>query len=314
MNLLLTGASGFVGRNVLLNAPEHWRIFALYCNDESFPAFVSSLRNPGVRAVKCNLGNPAEVQKVMNEHGREWEACLYLAGKVDIPWSVREPQQDLLQNTGALLNLLKEIQAGRFVYFSSGAVYDGLRGEVHPDARIAPTLPYAISKFACERYVEFYRRRQNSIGKFLNVRFFGAYGPYEAPHKIYTRVIRSLIIEKSTSYTIYGDGSNLIDAMYVDDAADAILRMLQGNHWDDTVNLAGGHPTRIDELLSGIVAALDLGSIEIRKEGVAHEKNDFWGSTGEMKQLYNFEPRIGLPEGIRKFAAFLAGKEAIHHG
>ena len=51
MNLLVTGASGFVGRNFLLRAPAEWRIVALYNKDERFPGFVAELKRTNIFAV-----------------------------------------------------------------------------------------------------------------------------------------------------------------------------------------------------------------------------------------------------------------------
>ncbi len=136
-------------------------------------------------------------------------------------------------------------------------------------------MPYAISKLACERYVQFYSTRRNTLEKYLIVRFFGAYGPYEAPHKIYTRLIQTIAIEGKSRYTIYGDGRNLIDAMYVEDAIDAIRRILTGDHWNDMINLAGGNPTTIATLIEETGRALGLSHVEIVREGVAHEAIDF---------------------------------------
>lgn len=305
MNLVLTGASGFVGRNFLRRSAGDGRILAVYCKDRSFPEFVRGLQNPNIVAVACDLGNPAEVADLFDRHGREWDSCLYLAGKVDIPWSVREPKQDLLLNAGALLNFLEHVRARRFVYFSSGAVYDGLEGEVHPRAPIAPTLPYAISKMICERYVHFYQQRRGSIADYLIVRFFGAYGPYEAPHKLYSRLVRAFAIDAKHGYTVYGDGQNLIDAMYIDDAVAAIQCILRGDHWNDTINLAGGRPLTIETLVREVGTVLGIPSVSIEKQGIANEKNHFWGSTQEMRQFFAFEPKVTLQEGIIQFKDFL---------
>lgn len=305
MDLLITGASGFLGRNLILHAPNDWRILALYCQDTTFPEFVSRAKRTNVTPVRCDLMDPERVAALFLKHGRDWECCLYLAGKVDIPWSVREPKEELLLNVCPLLNLLEHIHAARFVYFSSGAVYDGLRGEVHPYAQLTPTLPYAISKLTCERYVHFFKQRRRSIENYLIVRFFGAYGPFEAPHKIYTRLIRAFAMEGKDCYTIYGNGQNLIDAMCVEDAVEAILRILAGNHWNDTINLAGGHPLTIEALVREVSEALGLCSLKIEKQGVAHEDNCFWGSVGEMQALFGFEPKISIAEGVPRFKEFL---------
>jgi nucleoside-diphosphate-sugar epimerase len=305
MNILLAGASGFMGRNFLLHAPEHHRIIAVYRRDAQFPEFVSKLRRPGVKAVSCDLGDPGQVGKLVRDLGSEWSCCVFLAAKVDIPWSVREPGNDCAANVFPLLNLLKEIRAERFIFFSSGAVYDGLQGEVNATAVIAPTLPYAISKAACERYVEFFHRRRGSIGNYLNVRFFGAYGPYEAPHKIYSRLVRAFAIEGKRSYELYGAGTNLIDALYVEDAVDALLRMVEGRHWNRAIDLAGGQPLTVETLARRVAAALGVSDPCITTSGVAHESNQFWGSLADARELFGFVPRTGLEAGVLKLRDFL---------
>src|SRR5215472_5436737 len=131
MNVLLTGASGFLGKNFILRSSSDLQILALYSTDVGFPEFVSRTKKSNVTAAHCDLKNPEQIAALLKKYGRDWDSCLHLAAKVDIPWSVREPKQDLLLNVGPLLNLLERLRVGKFVYFSSGAVYDGLRGEVH---------------------------------------------------------------------------------------------------------------------------------------------------------------------------------------
>jgi len=305
VRLLLTGASGFVGRNVLARCPASWDVVALYASDETFPPFVRSLGAGGIQAARCDLADAAQVARFVVQHGGDWDCVLYLAGKVDIPWSVANPRGDLLANTLPLLNVLEAIQSDRFVHFSSGAVYEGLQGEVSPGCSVRPSLPYAISKLASEHYVEFARLRRKSIARHLVVRFFGAYGPYEAAHKIYTRLVRAFAIEQQRRYTIYGDGTNLIDAMFIDDAVEAIRLMLEGDHWNLTVNLAGGRPVTIEHLVSEVAAALGVDAVSIEKTGIANEKNEFWGSVEQMQELYGFRPRVSLSDGIRRFRDFL---------
>jgi nucleoside-diphosphate-sugar epimerase len=306
LNLLVTGASGFVGRNLLLRAPAGFRIVALHNSDEGFPRFVDRLHRPDITPVRCDLTNPAEIAALVKEHGAHWDCGLHLAGKVDIPWSVREPKNDLLANTMPVLNLLDAARFGKFVYFSSGAVYDGSAGEVTPTTPVAPTLPYAISKLASEHYVRFFHARRKTVEKYVIVRFFGAYGPYEAPHKIYTRLIDTFSNQGQNRYSIYGDGSNLIDAMYIDDAIDAIMRILEGEHWDLTVDLAGGNPVRIDDLVHSVAAALGVAPVTLDRTSVANERNEFWGSVRGMEMLFGFRPRVGLGEGLDRFRRFLA--------
>jgi UDP-glucose 4-epimerase len=305
MKVLVTGGSGFMGRNFLLRAPHDWQILAVYRNDASFPAFVAASGKPGVTAAQCDLADHEAVRSLFSRHGEQWDGCAYFSAKVDIPWSVREPKHDLVANAEPLLNVLEAIRCDRFVYFSSGAVYDGIRGVVTASSPISPTLPYAISKLACEHYVSFYSKRRKSIGNYINVRFFGAYGPWEAHHKIYTRLVRAFVIEGKREYTIYGDGRNLIDAMYVDDAVDAVCRMLAGSVWNRTVNLAVGNPLTVEELVRNAGRFLGCGEIGIRKEGVAHENIEFQASLQEIRDDLGFEPAIGLSDGLLRLRDFL---------
>ena len=209
MDIVITGASGFLGRNVLLEAPDGWNILAIYHNDRSFPGFAAGIDKRNIVTAQCDLTDPEQVTELFQRHGVRWDCCLHLAAKVDIPWSVREPRQELVVNCGSLLNVLSVLRARTFVYFSSGAVYDGLSGEVRPEAQLAPTLPYAVSKLTSERYVKFHKERIQSIENYMIVRFFGAYGPYEARHKIFTRVVENFALRGSSSFTIYGGGETL---------------------------------------------------------------------------------------------------------
>jgi len=308
MDVLLTGASGFLGRNIIASAPPDWRILGIYHNDIGFAEFINHLQRPHFTAARCDLSDPAEVAATFQKYGHKWEHCLYLAAKVDIPSSVQEPKNDLILNVGPLLNVLESVRIRKLVYFSSGAVYEGLTGEVRPECPCAPTLPYAIAKLTSERYVRFYCERRRSVEKYLAVRFFGAYGPYEAPHKIYSQLIRRFVLEGKNTYTLYGDGQNLIDAMYVTDAVDAIARMLTSDHWNDTVNLAGGHPRTIESLAREAAEALGVPAARIEKQGVAHEHNQFWGSTDEMRRFFGFEPLVDLHRGMACFKEFVLAR------
>ena len=86
--------------------------------------------------------------------------------------------------------------------------------------------------------------------------------------------------------------------------------MLTGDNSNDTVNLAGGHPVTIEELVRTVGAALGLDAVEIEKQGTANERNDFWGLVREMQECFGFRPMVSLPEGIRRFRDFLLTSHA----
>ena len=147
MKLVVTGASGFIGHNVLLRAPREWEIFAVYNRTPGLEEFVKAQALPHVQPVKCDLLNEADVQSLARTIGGKPDAMLYLAANGDPAASAERPRWDLESNTVALVTTLEHCPADHVVYLSSGAVYDGLSGSVSPASAVSPRLPYAISKW-----------------------------------------------------------------------------------------------------------------------------------------------------------------------
>jgi len=305
VRLLVTGASGFIGKNFLLGAPRDWEIVATYLTTAGFPDFLTATGLHHVLPVRCDLTESEEVEALAKEYGREFDAILFLAANGNPVRSVAEPAWDLRAHTLSLVSLLERIQCRRLVYLSSGAVYEGLRGLVSPVSPIAPTLPYAVAKQAAERYVIFFQEHRQSAEEYIILRFFGAYGPYEPRRKIFTRLVRAFHLEGQEVFTIRGDGKNLIDAMYVSDAVDGLLKVFGSTERNRVVDFGSGDPLTVEELV--ILAARIFGrpSVEIRYEGTVAEHHAFRMSPLEMEQLFGFRPSTPLADGLAKLARHL---------
>src|SRR5262249_50881891 len=132
MRLIITGASGFIGRNLIPALPKNWQTVALYNRSEDFPAFVSRLKLEHVHVARCDLTSRREVAQLAKDVGGLFDACIYLASNGDPALSASQPALDLTQNVLGLVSFLAEIRVQRLVFMSSGAVYDGLVGSVSP--------------------------------------------------------------------------------------------------------------------------------------------------------------------------------------
>lgn len=306
MRVLLTGASGFLGRNFILRAPEDWRIVGVYNASPSFVEFAATHGNGRVTTVKCDLADAEQVADLSAQHGSSWDCCVYLAANVDLPGSVHDPIRDWRFHVGALLNLLSSASFKRFVFLSSGAVYDGLRGHVDPSRALSPTLPYAISKLASEHYIKTFRHRRSTLDSYSIVRFFGAYGPYETSSKIYTKLTRAFAFERQTDFTIYGSGENLIDAMYVDDAIAALQLVVTREHHDVTVDLCSGAPLSIEGLVTRAANAFGVGAVRILRRGESSENIHFRAEPSIFQSMYGWAPSVPLEVGLAKLAKHLA--------
>ena len=304
MKLLVTGASGFIGRNVLLRAPREWTLYAVYHSTPGLDAFIAQNRLTNVRAIRCNLLDEADVQSMAKAIGSVPDAMLHLAANGDPAASSERPRWDLESNTVAFVTCLEHCPAEHVVYVSSGAVYDGLSGAVTPASPISPLLPYAISKLASEQYLRFFCERREIVKSYVNVRFFGAYGPYEAPRKITTRWLRALA-NGQREFVVRGDGKNLIDFMYVDDAVDGFLALLQAHGARLTVDFASGAPVSVNDIVKTMGQTLNI-EVAIRNEGVVPEYIQFHTVDTTMRDRFGFVPSISFAEGLKRLSAFLS--------
>jgi len=304
MRVVVTGASGFIGHNVLLRAPREWTIYAAYHSTPGLEAFVKEHRLTNVTPVKCNLLSEADVQALARTVGAIPDAMLYLAANGDPAASAERPRWDLESNTVAFVNTLEHCPAEHVVYLSSGAVYDGLRGAVTPATPVFPKLPYAISKLASEQYLQFFCERRGRVSSYVNVRFFGAYGPYEAARKITTKWLRALA-RGEREFVIRGDGRNLIDFMYVDDAVDGLLALIKSKGARLTVDFASGAPVSINDIVATMGSALGV-EVAVRHEGTVPEYIEFQSADTTMRDRFGFAPAISFADGLKRLSAFLA--------
>ncbi len=306
MKLLLTGASGFIGHNVLLRAPREWEIVAVYHRTQGLDAFVKARGLPNVRVEQCDLLDPSAVSALASRIGRP-DAMLYLAANGDPAASAERPRWDLDSNTAAFVTTLEHCPSDHVVYVSSGAVYDGLNGPVTPATPVSPRLPYAISKLASEQYVRFFAERRQSIGSYVNVRFFGAYGPYEAPRKITTKWL-SAIRDGQREFVIRGNGQNLIDFMYVDDAVDGFLALTKAAGTKATVDFASGAPVTVDEIVATMARVAGV-NVSIRHEGSVPEYIEFRSADTTMHDTFGCVPGVSFERGLQQLRTFLSGQQ-----
>lgn len=302
MNVIVTGASGFIGHNVLLRAPRDWRITALYHRTPGLDRFVEAHGLGHVTPVRCDLLDPADVRAVAAHAGGRADAVLYLAANGDPAASAERVRWDLESNTTALVSFLEHCPAGHVVYVSSGAVYDGLRGDVTPDTPVSPRLPYAISKLAAEQYVRFFAERRGTVDSYINVRFFGAYGPYEAARKITTRWLRAMAAGQR-EFVIRGDGKNLIDFMYVDDAVDGFLALTAARGERRTVDFASGAPVTVAAVVEAMARSLGV-DVTLRFEGEVPEYIEFRTADRTMRDRFGIAPGVGFDDGLARLKAF----------
>jgi nucleoside-diphosphate-sugar epimerase len=304
MKILIAGGSSFIGKNLLLNLNNKKdQVTAIYNNDTNFLNFLENNNLANINPIKCDLLDLNSINTQLKKK-LEIDICIFLVANTDVPFSMKNPLSDLNINSVTLLNLFNRIKCKRLIFFSSGAVYIGNKGLVSPKTVLNPDIPYSISKLASENYVK-YLKRIHIINEYIILRFYGAYGPYELTRKIFRKLIDNFYYDQKNEFTIYGNGKNLIDAMYIDDTILGIQKVIESNISDVTLDFCVGKSLTIENLVKQVAKIFNFPNPKLTKEGQSHEYIEFRSSSKQMKDLFSFEPKISLSTGIKKYCEFI---------
>ncbi|HET9719822.1 MAG TPA: NAD-dependent epimerase/dehydratase family protein [Solirubrobacteraceae bacterium] len=183
-----------------------------------------------------------------------------------------------------------------FVYASSSSVYGDL--DSYPTAEDAPRRPrspYGMTKLAVEELAGVYLRNHGipSVG----LRYFTVYGPGQRPDMAFARFISQLLAGQQL--TVYGDGNQVRDFTYVDDAVRGTIAAGALGEPGSVYNVGGGHPVTLREAYGLLEKILDREA-DIRSLPEAPGDVRQTGADGtRARETLGFEPMIGLEDGLR---------------
>lgn len=217
--ILITGGAGFIGSHVaelLLNQGHEVAVLDDLSSGtkENLPAGV-----PVHVADICDRNAVQEIFQQVRPDG----VC-HQAAQMSVSRSVREPAFDARTNILGLINMLEAAVAvgtKRITFASSGGVLYGDVDKPAPEnAPCSPVSPYGISKWAGEKYLEFFAREHGLTA--VALRYSNVYGPRQNPHGeagVVAIFCRKLLAGEPC--LIHGDGGCVRDYVYVGDVARA---------------------------------------------------------------------------------------------
>jgi len=227
--------------------------------------------------------------------GDAFDLVIHCGAFVNPGRSRLEPSRDVA-SLGFLADLLEQRRTSRFIFLSSGAVYEGLTGPVSPYTRPEPLHPYAVCKLAAERLLK-HARREEIIEEYVTLRLFGAYGPGEPANKLPTRLLQAPAGEP---FAIAGNGLNLVDYLYIDDVVQRILAVATSDLHDITLDIAGNAPLSVKAFAQEV-----RPDLEFRFSGRASEPITFWSCCHRYQDYFGEPTTTPLGEGIAKLKASL---------
>ncbi|MNR02707.1 UDP-glucose 4-epimerase [compost metagenome] len=213
-----------------------------------------ALDNPRVELIEGDVADAALVARAMVG----CRAVVHLAAVASVQASVDDPVRTHQSNFIGTLNVCEAMrQAGvkRVLFASSAAVY-GNNGEgesIDEDTAKAPLTPYASDKLASEYYLDFYRRQHGLEPAIF--RFFNIFGPRQDPSSPYSGVISifSERAQKGLPITVFGDGEQTRDFVYVEDLVDVLVQAIEAPALEvGAVNVGWNQATTLKQMLQAL--------------------------------------------------------------
>jgi UDP-glucose 4-epimerase len=310
--VMITGGLGFIGSNLARRLVELGARVLLV--DSLIPDYGGNLFNIDGVADRLSV-NIADVrqQSTMNYLVRDRDVIFNLAGQVSHIDSMRDPYSDLEINCRSQLTVLEACRnhnsGVKVVFAGTRQVYgrpDSL--PVSESHLVRPTDVNGINKAAGEYYHLVYN---NVFGvRACSLRLTNVYGPRQLiKHNRQGFIgwfIRLAIEDKSIQ--IYGDGSQLRDFVYVDDAVDAFLRAGASDVCNgDVFNVGGDIPYSLRDLTGVLVDVARSGRVEYvswPSEKKAIDIGSFYADSSKFRGAVGWTPTVSLRDGLQRTVSF----------
>jgi UDP-glucose 4-epimerase len=292
MRALVTGGAGFIGSNLadaLLARGDEVHVLDDLSKgkrerlDDSVTLHVADIRDPD--AVFDDV-RP--------------DVVLHLAAQADVRVSVERPDHDADVNVLGTLRILEAARRhGAQVVFAStgGAIYGECDGPAGENAPRQPLAPYGTSKLCGEEYLATWNRLYGT--SHVALRFGNVYGPRQEPHgEAGVVAIFMGLLQGGGTPTIYGDGRQTRDYVYVGDVVAAVLAAVGTG--GGVFNVGTGRETSVLELYRGIVEATGIERQPEHAEARLGELQRSVLDPSAAKRELGWEAQVSLADGLAR--------------
>ena len=335
--ILVTGSPGFIGANLVLRLLKEMTggtVISLdNMNDYYDPALKEyrlglieeAAKTSPVKHIfiKGSIADKGLIDQVFAEY--KPAVVVNLAAQAGVRYSIDHPDVYIESNLIGFYNILEACRHNpveHLVYASSSSVYGGNKKVPFSteDKVDNPVSLYAATKKSDELLAHAYSKLYNIPS--TGLRFFTVYGPAGRPDMFYYSATNTL--SKGGTIKIFNYGNCKRDFTYVDDIVEGVLRVMQGAPekmaGEDGLplppyavyNIGGGQPENLLDYISTLQEELVRAKVlpedydfEGHRELVGMQAGDVpvtYADSEALDRDYGFTPKIGIREGLRKFA------------
>jgi dTDP-glucose 4,6-dehydratase len=306
--VLITGAAGFIGSNVLEYLFKKYKDYEFTVLDaltyagnlKNFPPEIKD--SPRFRFIYDDITNASIVDKLISDS----DIVIHCAAETHVTRSIYDNvkffETDVL-GTQAVANAVyhHKSKVERFIHVSTCEVYgQALSKKMDENHPLNPHSPYAAAKAGADRLVYSYYVTYDIPA--IIIRPFNIYGPRQHLEKAIPRFITSAILKEPL--TVHGTGQPERDYMYVDDLANAIdllahapLQKVKG----EVFNVGSGKAISILTIAKLIAKFMKIPESQIQfVKDRPGQVSTFACDFNKFKKLTGWKPRVGFEEGLRK--------------
>jgi nucleoside-diphosphate-sugar epimerase len=311
--VMVTGGAGFIGSHLVDALCEAGHQVVVL--DDLSTGHKSNLAKVQNR-IEFVKGDIRDI-KLLAKHIRGCDLVFHQAAEVSVTKTVADPLASAMVNEIGTLNLLESARKAnvkRVVLASSCAVY-GNNPELPKQEKMAPAplSPYAVQKLTGEYYARMYQELYGL--ETASLRYFNVYGPRQDPSSPYSGVI-SIFLTKALngdSPTIYGDGDQYRDFVYVADVVAANLRAAACTEATGACyNIGTGQTVSVKDLWAQIA---NVTNCDKNPRFESARQGDVRASAADITlavQKLGYTPKFGFRDGLKLTCDWYGGDRISH--
>jgi len=298
MKILVTGGAGFVGSHLVDKLITQGNKVIVVDN---LSTGKKENINKKAKFYKLDICSPKIFEVFKKEKP---EIVFHLAAQVNVRRSIEDPINDAKINILGSLNILdacRKFKVKKIIFSSTG-------GAIYGDAKIVPTKenyppkpesPYGIAKLTIENYLDFYKKVYGL--NYISLRFANVYGPSQDPKgEAGVVAIFTNKLLKGERPTIFGDGKQTRDFIYVDDVVSALIKSMNYKGKETIFNVGTGIETSVNQLFKLISKILGIKIKPIYAPPKPGELKRSCLDISKFKRELKWQPKYNLEEGLKE--------------
>lgn len=280
LNIIVTGGAGFIGTNLLRKLRQYYSDACIKSLDIRQPAYPVD----GVSYEIVDVRDKSTLENAITKADK----LFHLAALIGTHESIEDPNASFETNVRGTINVLECARRYKTEVFVAGM--PGLWNN-----------PYSISKNASVRMAETYFETYGV--KVTVLLWYSVYGPYQYLSR-YNKAVPTFINQalRNESLPIYGDGQQVADFIYSDDATSYAIAMIEKKQWGKVIQCASGEGVSVNQLaktiieLSGSTSLIKYLPMRQGEPAKAHVV----ANITDLTSLFPNYKQLSLSEGLRR--------------